>query len=180
MISKDIIETNKIYVGDDGDFDSLFVGASPNESRFAVLTDENSDESVVYDKVRYDFGVNNITTIVPANGGTYNITASVTTKTHGDGTVEDNIAFSPTSFTVPANTGDSYNSAVSVTQAVSNLVQNCEYTVEADSVTSLTLTLNTPSTIPASGGSVNNTTYTLKAYYKSGKEVDDVTTATLV
>lgn len=178
-IIKDIIETNKLYVGTGGTVDGLFIGNATAESRYAVLNDANAQPTVIYDKVRYEFGVNNITSPVPANGGTYNITANVSRKLHGDGTLENNLAFSPTSFTVPANTGASYNSAVTVTQSGSNLMQSCEYTVEADSVISLTLTLNTPSVIPASGGSVNSTSYTLRAAYKSGRVVSNVTTGNL-
>lgn len=179
MSKKDIIETNKLFVGTGGTMNGLFIGSSTAESRYAVLTDENAQKTVIYDKVEYEFGVNNISGTVPANGGTYNVTASVSKKTHGDGTVENNIPFSPVSITVPANTGSSYNSAVTITQSVSQLTGSCAFSVEADSVTSLTLTLNTPTVIPASGGSVNSTSYTLKAYYKSGRVVNNVTSGSL-
>ncbi len=179
MTSKDIIETNKLYVGTGGTIGGLFIGSSTAESKYAVLTDDSAQKTVIYDKVHYEFGINNISGIVPAYGGTYNVTASVSKKTHGDGTEESNIAFTPTSITVPANTGGSYSSSVTITQSGSDLTQTCSFTVEADSVTALTLTLNTPSVIPASGGSVNSTTYTLKAYYKSGRIVNNVTTGSL-
>ena len=166
---KDIIETNKLYIGTGGNMDGLYIGSATAESRYAVLTDENAQKTVIYDKVEYEFGVNNISGIVPANGGTYTVTASVSKKTHGDGTEEDNIGFTPVTITVPANTGSSYTSSVTITQSVSQLTGSCSFSVEADSVTSLTLTLNTPAVIPASGGSVNNTTYSVTARYKSGR-----------
>ena len=179
MSKKDIIETNKLFVGTGATIVGLYMGSSTAESRYAVLTDENAQKTVIYDKVEYEFGVSNISDTVPANGGTYNVTASISKKTHGDGTVEDDLDFSPTSFSVPANTGSSYNSAITITQSVSQLTGSCAFSVEADSVTSLTLTLNAPDVIPASGGGVNSTTYTLKANYKSGRVVNNVTTGSL-
>ena len=179
MSKKDVIETNKLYVGTGGTIDGLYIGSPTDESRYAVLTDDNAQKTVIYDKVEYEFVVDDIANTVPANGGTYNVTASVSKKTHGDGTVESPLPFSPTSFTIPAITGASYSSSVTITQSGSALVDVCEFTVEADYVTSLSLTLNTPAVIPASGGSVNSTTYTLVANYKSGRVVSNVSTATL-
>lgn len=161
--TKDVIETNKLFVGGANAAKGLYVGSSTAEAKYAVLTNENAEKTVIFDKVHYEFGVNNISGNVPANGGTYNVTASVSTRTHGDGTV-DNVAFSPTSFTVPANSGTSYTSSVTITQGSSNLTQSCSFTVEADSVTAITLSLGTPSTISAAGGSVNNATYSVTAY----------------
>lgn len=179
MTNKDVIETNKLYVGTGGTVDGLYIGGASSESRYAVLTNADAQQTVIYDKVRYKFDVNSISGIVPASGGTYTVTASVSKKIHGDGTIEDNLAFTPTSFTIPANTGASYSSSVTITQTASNIQEGCAFTVEADYVTSLQLTLNAPAVIPASGGSVESTLYTLRATYKSGRVVNNVTTGLL-
>lgn len=173
-VTKDVIETNRLHVGTGGTMNGLYVGAASAESKYAVITDENSIKTVIYDKVHYEFGVSDISGIIPAYGGTYSVPVTVSTRTHGDGTVDNDIAISPASITIPANTGGSYSSSVTITQVGSNLTQSCSFTVEADYVTSLQLTLGTPSVIPASGGSVNSTTYNLKAVYKSGRIVDNL------
>lgn len=162
-VTKDIIETNKLYTFGGNAIEGLCIGSPTAESKYAVITDEHAQKTVIYDKVHYEFGVNDIYDTVPASGGTYNITASVSTRTHGDGTVE-NITFSPSAITIPENTGASYTSSVTITQGSSNLTQSCSFTVEADSVTAITLSLGAPSTISAAGGSVNNTTYSVTAY----------------
>ena len=166
MATKDIIETNKLSVGSSG-MTGLYVGS--NESRYAVLTDASSAKTVIYDKVTYNFVVKDMPSTIPANGGTYAVTATTSTRTHGNGEVDAPINFTPTSITIPANTGGTRTSAVTITQSYSNITDNVDFTQEADYVTNLTLTLGTPSVIPASGGSVNSVSYTMVATYKSGR-----------
>ena len=166
MASKSVIETNKLKVGSSG-MTGLYVGST--ESKYAVMTDSAKTQTVIYDKVTYNFTVKDIPTTVPASGGTYVVTATTTTRTHGNGAV-DQVAFSPTSITINANTSTStVTGSKTITQATSNLTDAVDYTQEADAVTAVTLTLGTPSVIPASGGSVNSTTYSMTAYYKSGR-----------
>lgn len=166
MASKSVIETNKLKVGSSG-MTGLYVGST--ESKYAVMTDSAKTQTVIYDKVTYNFTVKDIATTVPASGGTYVVTATTTTRTHGNGAV-DQVAFSPTSITINANTSTStVTGSKTITQTTSNLTDAVDYTQEADAVTAVTLTLGTPSVIPASGGSVNSTTYSMTAYYKSGR-----------
>ena len=166
MASKQVIETNKLKIGSSG-MTGLFVGSG--ESKYAVVTDSAKTPTVIYDKVTYNFAVNDLTAVVPASGGTYNITASVSTRTHGNGAV-DNVSFSPTSITIPANQGDIYSSAITVTQASSNLTDQFNFTVTGEVVTQITLTLGSPAVIPASGGTVNSATTSATVYYSSGRQ----------
>lgn len=171
MASKQVIETNKLKIGS-GESKGLFVGNT--ESYYAVITDSAKTPTVIYDKVTYNFTVADLATTVPASGQTYTIAASVSTRTHGNGVV-DNVTFSPTSITIPANTGSSYTSAVTVTQTTSNLTDQYNFTVAGDAVKSIALTISNPSVIPASGGSVSSCTTSATVTYNSGRQVTSFT-----
>lgn len=171
MASKDVIETNKLKIGS-GSTKGLYVGSA--ESKYAVLSDSAKSQTVIYDKVHYDFTVTDLSTTVPASGGTYTISASQSTRTHGNGTV-DTVTFSPTSVTIPANTGSSYSSAVTVTQTTSNLTDNYNFSVAGDAVKSIVLTLSNPAVIPASGGSVSSCTTSATVTYNSGRQITTFT-----
>ena len=171
MASKQVIETNKLKIGS-GASKGLYVGNT--ESFYAVITNSAKTKTVVYDKVTYDFVVNNISGTVPASGASYSINVQTTTRTHGNGTT-DTVTYSPTTVTIPANTGSSYSSSVTVTQTTSNLTGSCSYTVAADSVKSIALSLSSPSVIPASGGSVASCTTSATVTYQSGRKVTTFT-----
>ncbi len=171
MASKDVIETNKLKIGS-GSTKGLYVGSA--ESKYAVLSDSAKSQTVIYDKVHYDFTVTDLSTTVPASGGTYTISASQSTRTHGNGTV-DAVTFSPTSVTIQPNTGSSYSSAVTVTQTTSNLTDSYNFSVAGDAVKSIVLTLSNPAVIPASGGSVSSCTTSATVTYNSGRQITTFT-----
>ena len=171
MANKQAIETNKLNIGSSTSR-GIYVGST--ESKYVVMTDSAKAQTVIYDKVTYDFTVKDLQTTIPANGGTYTVTAATSTRTHGNGVV-DNVTFSPTTFTVGANTGSARSGSETITQTTSTLTDTCAWTQEADYVTSVTLTLGTPSVISAAGGTVNSCIYTVKANYKSGRSNVDVT-----
>ncbi len=175
MASKQIIETNKLKVGSNG-AKGLYVGNV--ESKYAVMTDSAKAQTVIYDKVTYDFAVTDLATTVPASGQTYTIAASVSTRTHGNGAV-DQVTFSPTSITVPANTGASYTSSITVTQTTSNLTDEYSFTVAADAVKSIALSLSNVPVIPASGGSVSSCSTAATVTYYSGRQVTNFTPTTV-
>ena len=171
MPSKQVIETDRMKPAG-LDAKGLYVGGT--ESKYAVITDEQRNKTVLYDKVTYNFGVTDLATNVPASGGTYSVVASTSTRTHGNGAV-DSVTYSPTTVTIPANTGASYTSSVTITQTTSNLTDQYNYTVTADSVKSIVLTISNPATIPASGGSVNTCTTSATVTYHSGRVVTSFT-----
>lgn len=176
MASKQVIETDRLYIGSD-DISGLYVGNT--ESKYAAITDSDGALTTIYDKVTYNFSVANLSGTVPANGGTYTVTASTSTRTHGNGVV-NNVNFSPLTFTIGSNTGSTRSGSQTVTQNSSNLTDTCAWTQEGDYVTNLTLTLGTPSVIPASGGSISSCGYTVKADYKSGRSNVDVTSSATI
>jgi len=176
MASKQVIETDRINIGAKAT-QGLYVGSS--ESKYVVLSDSACSQTVLYDKVNYNFEISDLSSVVPAYGGTYTISGT-STRTHGNGSV-DSVSFSPTTITIAPNYGgDAYSSASTITQSTSNLTDSYNFSVEKDSVTSVTLTLGTPNDIHASGGTVSSCPYTVSAQWKSGWVTDVTSSATMV
>lgn len=131
-----------------------------------------------YDRKDYEFSASGSISI-PV-GGTNNVASLVSSKVTSKYTGYTNnntkvvgaaasYACSPASIASNAHNTSSKSGTISVQQENSNLTGSVSWSQPADSyevitaVTSITLTLGTPSVIPASGGSVNSCSYTVVA-----------------
>ena len=171
MASTSITVTNKIQIGSNT-YSTIKVGTTP-------IYRVKVGDDVVYD--RWDFEFNASGSInVPVTGGNMSseIDALVTSKYTGytgpSKTIGGDCGYSAskTSWTSNAQQTTSKSGYLTLQQDTSSLeLQNAiSWTQPADyyrtitAITSITLTLGTPATIPASGGSVNSCTYSVIGY----------------
>jgi len=172
--------TTGVYIGN---------GTSNRESFFGVRG-TGGGSVTIYDKVLYTLEMTNATGLEPSAGRYYASSyASTNKRKHGNGVEETGMALKITSSSqayidIPANTSTSSTqttAAQTVTQYDDSSehlaydgaqVTNWTLTQKKNYPTGITLTLSTPTDIPANGGSVNSVTYTAKAQMKAGNEVD--------
>ena len=183
--SKYIVDINKISKSGNVATGGIFVGlgGSNRESLYSVRG-TGSGHVVIYDKVKYDLSVDNISNQQPDS---HSVTFTYSSeRTHGNNAV-DTLSITPKTYTIPANTSTSSTKTtiVEVKQTLAdgatltgNTV-NVTITQIPDYATSISLSIIPKSTIPASGGSISsgltNFTYSVKANHKSGNNNVDVT-----
>ena len=147
-----------------------------NESKYAIL---GGGGEVIHDKMEYSLNPRQSSNSAAAQGQTFTTSNLITgSGTHGNGASISGISISPSTIRIDANPSSSSTreirrtvSQVHNAYGIGYTGASCElvFSQGRDYVSSMTLTLGTPSVIPAGGGSVNSCSYTLTVNWVSGK-----------
>lgn len=152
----------------------LYYGGT--ESKYAIL---GGGGEVIHDKMEYSLNPRQSSNSVAAQGQTFTTSNLITgSGTHGNGTGISGISITPSTIEIDANPSSSSTreirrtvSQVHNAYGIGYTGASCElvFSQGRDYVSSMTLTLGTPSVITAGGGSVNSCSYTLTVNWVSGK-----------
>ena len=152
----------------------LYYGGT--ESKYAILGDGGE---VIHDKMEYSLNPRQSSNSAAAQGQTFTTSNLITgSGTHGNGVSISGISITPSEIEIDANPSSSSTreirrtvSQVHSSYGVGYTGASCElvFSQGRDYVSSMSLTLGTPSVIPAGGGSVNSCSYTLVVNWASGK-----------
>ena len=152
----------------------LYYGGT--ESKYAIL---GGGGEVIHDKMEYSLNPRQSSNSAAAQGQTFTTSNLITgSGTHGNGASISGITITPSTIEIDANPSSSSTRTIrrTVSQVhnaygVGYTGASCElvFSQARDYVSSLTLTLGTPSVISAGGGSVNSCSYTLTVNWVSGK-----------
>ena len=152
----------------------LYYGGT--ESKYAIL---GGRDEVIHDKMEYSLNPRQSSNSAAAEGQTFTASNLVTgSGTHGNGVSISGISITPSTIEIDANPSSSSTreirrtvSQVHNAYGIAYTGASCElvFSQARDYVSSMTLTLGTPSVIPAGGGSVNSCSYTLTVNWVSGK-----------
>ena len=147
-----------------------------NESKYAIL---GGGGEVIHDKMEYSLNPRQSSNSAAAQGQTFTTSNLITgSGTHGNGASISGISISPSTIRIDANPSSSSTreirrtvSQVHNAYGIGYTGASCElvFSQGRDYVSSMTLTLGTPSVIQAGGGSVNSCSYTLTVNWASGK-----------
>ena len=153
----------------------LYYGGT--ESKYAILGERSE---VIHDKMEYSLNPRQSSNSAAAQGQTFTTSNLVTgSGTHGNGVSISGISITPSTIEIDANPSSSSTreirrtvSQVHNAYGVGYTGASCElvFSQGRDYVSSMTLTLGTPSVMPAGGGSVNSCSYTLTVNWVSGKQ----------
>lgn len=152
----------------------LYYGGT--ESKYAIL---GGGGEVIHDKMEYSLNPRQSSNSAAAQGQTFTTSNLITgSGTHGNGVSISGISITPSTIEIEANPSSSSTreirrtvSQVHNAYGIGYTGASCElvFSQGRDYVSSMTLTLGTPSVIPAGGGSVNSCSYTLTVNWASGK-----------
>ena len=152
----------------------LYYGGT--ESKYAIL---GGGGEVIHDKMEYSLNARQSSNSAAAEGQTFTTSNLINgSGTHGNGASISGISISPSTIRIDANPSSSSTRTIrrTVSQVhnaygVAYTGASCElvFSQARDYVSSMTLTLGTPSVIAAGGGSVNSCSYTLTVNWASGK-----------
>lgn len=186
------IDINKVRKPGNIGTSGIFIGTgSGNRESFYAVRGTGSGHVVIYDKVLYELEMNNITGVA-ATGATITLSDYVVKnkRTHGNSTVDSNLALSPSTLTIPANTdtANTKTGTVTVTQfddALNDYVGatvTISWTQNKAQETNLELVIEPKSTIPASGGSYSSalTNYTYTVWATVGGTRTNVTSSSVI
>ena len=153
----------------------LYYGGT--ESKYAIL---GGGDEVIHDKMEYSLNPRQSSNSAAAQGQTFTTSNLITgSGTHGNGASISGITITPSTIEIDANPSSSSTRTIrrTVSQVhnaygVGYTGASCElvFSQGRDYVSSMTLTLGTPSLIGAGGGSVNSCSYTLTVNWVSGKQ----------
>ena len=153
----------------------LYYGGT--ESKYAIL---GGGGEVIHDKMEYSLNPRQSSNSAAAEGQTFTTSNLITgSGTHGNGVSISGISITPSTIEIDANPSSSSTreirrtvSQVHNAYGVGYTGASCElvFSQARDYVSSMTLTLGTPSVMPAGGGSVNSCSYTLTVNWVSGKQ----------
>lgn len=152
----------------------LYYGGT--ESKYAIL---GGRDDVIHDKMEYSLNPRQSSNSAAAEGQTFTTSNLVNgSGTHGNGASISGISITPSTIEIDANPSSSSTreirrtvSQVHNAYGIGYTGASCElvFSQGRDYVSSMSLTLGTPSVIPAGGGSVNSCSYTLTVNWASGK-----------
>ena len=152
----------------------LYYGGT--ESKYAIL---GGGGEVIHDKMEYSLNPRQSSNSAAAQGQTFTTSNLINgSGTHGNGASISGISISPSTIRIDANPSSSSTRTIrrTVSQVhnaygVAYTGASCElvFSQARDYVSSMTLTLGTPSVISVGGGSVNSCSYTLTVNWVSGK-----------
>ena len=153
----------------------LYYGGT--ESKYAIL---GGGGEVIHDKMEYSLNPRQSSNSAAAQGQTFTTSNLITgSGTHGNGVSISGISITPSTIEIDANPSSSSTreirrtvSQVHNAYGIGYTGASCElvFSQGRDYVSSMTLTLGTPSVIAARGGSVNSCSYTLTVNWASGKQ----------
>ena len=186
------IDINKVRKPGNVGTSGIFIGTgSGNRESFYAVRGTGSGHVVIYDKVLYELEMNNITGVA-ATGATITLSDYVVKnkRTHGNSAVDSNLALSPSTLTIPANTdtANTKTGTVTVTQFDDTLndyvgaAVTISWTQNKAQETNLELVIEPKSTIPASGGSYSSalTNYTYTVWATVGGTRTNVTSSSVI
>ena len=135
---------------------------------------------VIHDKMEYSLSPKQSSNSAAAQGQTFTASNLITgSGKHGNGASISGISITPSTITIDANPSSSSTREIKRTVSQVHNAYGIGYTGAScelvfsqgrDYVSSMTLTLGTPSVIAAGGGSVNSCSYTLTVNWASGKQ----------